>query len=49
MDSCEIRLAESAVQEIRSLPGEPIASHGRRPRKTIEGATLAQGEALGRR
>ncbi len=34
---------------MRSLPGEPMASHGLRPRKTIVGATLAQGTALGRR
>ena len=34
---------------MRSLPGEPITSHGLRPRNTIVGATLAQGTAFGRR
>ena len=34
---------------IRSLPGEPIASHGSRPRNTSVGATLAHGTAFGRR
>ena len=33
---------------MRSLPGEPMTSHGLRPRKTMVGATLAHGAAFGR-
>ena len=32
---------------MRSLPGDPIASQGRSSLKTMVGATLAQGTALG--
>jgi len=34
---------------MRSLPGDPMASQGLRPRNTMVGATLAQGTAFGRR
>jgi len=34
---------------MRSLPGEPMESHGLRPRNTTVGATLAHGTAFGRR
>ena len=37
------------VGGMRSLPGEPIASHGSLERNTIVGATLAHGTAFGRR
>ena len=34
---------------MRSLPGEPMASHGPWSLNTMVGATLAHGTALGRR